>query len=73
MVLVHDVERKVPCKVLEEKIDNVSYQYVVEATSSIDHCLEALEKIKEHIIEMKKIIEEKQAQEALEAQNTPQE
>ena len=54
MVTVHDVERKVTCKVLEHKIDNVSYQYVVENTSSIDNCLLALEEIAQHMRNMKK-------------------
>lgn len=61
MVAIHDVERKIPCKVLEAKIDNVSYQYAVENTSSIDNCLIALEQIKEHMIQMKKEAEEKAA------------
>ena len=63
MVVIHDVERKVPLKVLEHKIDNVSYQYVVEAASTIDNCLIAFEEIAEHMRKMRKEIEDQQAQE----------
>lgn len=64
MVDIHDVERKIPCKVIEHKIDGISYQYAVESTASIDNCLIALESIKEYMINLKKEIEEKQAKEA---------
>lgn len=70
MVTVHDVERKVPCKVLEAKIENVSFQYVVENTSPIDNCITALDQIAEHLRNMKKELEEKKA---LEEQNQSQE
>jgi len=60
MVNVHDVERKIPCKVLEYKIDGSSYQYAVEATASIDNCLIALDKIADHMRNLKKEAEAQQ-------------
>ena len=69
MAQVHQVERKVPCTVVEAKIENKSYQYVVESDSSLDHCIEALNEIKDHLIKLKKEMEEK---EKLESKNQAQ-
>ena len=63
MVSVHQVEKKVPLTILEEKINDKSMQFVVESDTGLDLCLQGLDAIRAHIEKIKQDLEEKQAEE----------
>lgn len=64
MVKAHQVEKKVPLTILEEKINDKSMQFVVESDTGLDLCIQALDAMKAHVEQIMKDLEEKQAEEA---------
>lgn len=59
MIKMYDIERKIPCKVVESLIDNKIHQFVVDADSDLDRCINAASEIKDYLIQMKKDAQEK--------------
>jgi hypothetical protein len=61
MIRMYDLDRKVPCKVVQSVIENKLYEFVVDSDSDLDKCLEAVCEIKDYLIKLKKDAEEIQA------------
>lgn len=64
MLTTHNIEKKIPCTVLQKMIDNKSYQFVVDSDSDLDKCLEAICEIKDHLIKIKADLQEEQKRKA---------
>lgn len=69
MILTHQVEKKTPLTVLEAKVNGKSFLYTMESDSVLEDCLEGLKEITDHILHIKKDLEEKACQEAVEGTN----
>ena len=57
MVTAHSVEKKTPMTILESKVENKSYQYIMESDSPLEDCIIALDQIRDHMIEIKNKLE----------------
>ncbi len=64
MVVTHNIEKKIPCTVLEEIIANKSFQFAVESSATFEECFQALDAFKAHVEELKRQSDEKAKQEA---------
>lgn len=71
MIRMYDYKREVPLKIIQSVIEDKKYDFIVEADSDIDKCLEAVCEMKDYLLQLKKDSQEKQ--EALKAQENPPE